>query len=86
MFNFEEMRELIQQYLSTRRGIATFEHKALKKLGKPVNGPLCSFCGAADSETPLMVEGSEGAFICAGCLDSLSNLVGSINDQKPSGE
>ncbi len=86
MSNFEEMRELIQQYLSTRRDIASIEHKALKKLGKLVKGPLCSFCGGAESETPLMVEGSGRAFICAGCLDSLSNIIGGINDQKPSGE
>lgn len=81
MPNIDEMRELLQQYLSTRRRIADIERKALRKLGTPAQGVLCSFCGTAESQVPLMVSGGDNTFICAVCIESFASILKGVNGQ-----
>jgi ClpX C4-type zinc finger len=75
MSSADDRRKLIQQYLATQRQISEIERKALEKMGSKQTGkPTCSFCGKAENDVPMLIEG-DNAYICSDCVRSVGGML-----------
>jgi hypothetical protein len=75
----EKKRQVIEDYLATRRRIRDIEKEALAKVGAiAADASTCSFCGQA-REPLSLVKGDGVARICFECIRQIGGLLDDEN-------